>query len=96
LNAAAKFGAGERDVFCKQESCKKGDRENNQESRNVWAYRYNFKIEHPLIDNKIVANKIQKDIQDGVESACGSISECFKGNKFSERAMEIVDKLNDI
>jgi hypothetical protein len=55
----------------------------------------NVQINDLFVENKIVAEKIEEDIEYCIYTSCGSISESFRWNEATERNVEIVNDLND-
>jgi hypothetical protein len=95
LNTSANFGTGKSDVPGKKEPGKKCDWKYNQKRCNVRANGNDIQINNLLVENEIIKNKVQRNIEHGVEPSGRRIPECFKGNQMLKRSIEIINCLYD-
>ena len=61
----------------------------------MWTDGDNLQINHMLIDNKVVTDKIQEYIEDRIKTSGCGIPECFQRNTTPEWSIEIINNLND-
>ena len=61
----------------------------------MWTDGDNLQINHMLIDNKVITDKIKKYIEDRIKSSGCGIPECFQRNTTPEWCIEIINYLND-
>jgi hypothetical protein len=54
------------------------------------------KIKYLLLQDKIVADKVNKDIQERIESSARSIPEGLQGHYFPERRVKKINNCNNL
>ena len=64
----------------------------DQESRNIRADSANRRVDHLFFQQKVVAQKIQHDIQYRIPSSTSRIPEGLQRDEFAERRVKKINK----
>jgi hypothetical protein len=91
LGFAPQWRIQKGNVFRQQKSGGKSDGEDKNKSRDVGTNGYKTQVNDLLVENKIVKNKIQKNVKRRVESSSGGVAKCFRRNKLPERRIKPTD-----
>ena len=95
LHAAPEGGPWKYHMPVKIETGGKADGERHDESGDIWAHRTKRSIEYLFFENKIVADKIDHNIQESVASAAYRIAERLQRHHLSKGWIKKVYEPND-
>jgi hypothetical protein len=96
LDSAVETGTGKHDIAHQQESCWKADQEGHHKSGDIGFECQEANMQYLFMQDKIIADKKNQDIQDGIGSAAGGIAESLYGHQLSEGRVEKINKRDDL
>lgn len=95
LDAAKQGRLGENDILVEKIAGRKADAKGHEKGKDIRRDGDQSQVDIAFVEDKVVADKIQKYIQQGIRAPANRVAEGLNGHQLAEEGVEKIDETGD-